>query len=220
MAIPYQLPSSFSGGMQWAVESLKKWTLPQSVMSPVVKPAQVKQTTKLPQKKTGYVPLTREQFMKAQESWITPDQIIEFEKRRKSEMEAPQAPKFDRSNPEQFVKDYEQSVQQWNPRAVATWAFSGITKGIGNIAQFVEKTPSIWEMIFGKQKTNLPSIADPIQKGTNTLADMATKKLWVNPDSNFYKWGEFAGQIALTNALLPWVWGATGLGSKVLAGAT
>lgn len=220
MAIPYQLPSSFSGGMQWAVESLKKWTLPQSVMSPVVKPAQVKQTTKLPQKKTGYVPLTREQFMKAQESWITPDQIIEFEKRRKSEMEAPQAPKFDRSNPEQFVKDYEQSVREWNPRALATWVFSGITKGIGNIAQFVENTPSIGEMIFGKKDTWLPSIADPIQKRTNAVADTTTQKLWVNPESNFYKWGEFAGQIALTNTLLPWIGGTAGLGSKVLAGAT
>lgn len=51
--------------------------------------------------------------MAAQNSGFTPDQIIEMEKRRKAEMEAtPQAPKFDRSNPAQFVKDYEQSVRE------------------------------------------------------------------------------------------------------------
>lgn len=217
----YQLPSSFSGGIQSAVESIKKWTLPQSVTSPVVKPEKVKQTTKLPVKKTGYVPLTREQFMKAQESGFTPDQIIEMEKRRKSEMESvPQSPKFDRSNPQQFLADYEQSVREGNPRALATWIFSWITKWIGNIAQFVEKTPTVGEMIFGKKETGLPSIAEPIQKRTNMVADTATSKLWVNPESNFYKWGEFAGKIALTNALLPWIWGGAGLGSRVLAWVT
>lgn len=49
MAAPYQLPSSFSGGMAWAVESIKRWSLPQAITSPVVKPAQVKQSV-LPKK--------------------------------------------------------------------------------------------------------------------------------------------------------------------------
>lgn len=51
--------------------------------------------------------------MKAQSAGFTPDQIIEMEQRRKTELgTTPKAPKFDRSNPQQFSKDYEQSVRE------------------------------------------------------------------------------------------------------------
>lgn len=106
-------------------EALKAGNYPQSPYSPVIDQSKIKQPLVpkkevLPQKKkpVGYVPLTREQFMKAQNAGFTPDQIIEMEKRRKSEMKTiPQAPKFDRSNPQQFVADYEQSVKEGAPKA-------------------------------------------------------------------------------------------------------
>lgn len=71
-------------------EALKAGNYPQSPYSPVIDQSKIKQPLVpkkevLPQKKkpVGYVPLTREQFMKAQNAGFTPDQIIEMEKRRK-----------------------------------------------------------------------------------------------------------------------------------------
>lgn len=50
MTTPYQLPSSFSWGIQGALESVKRWELPQSINSPVINPQGVKQTS-IPKKK-------------------------------------------------------------------------------------------------------------------------------------------------------------------------
>lgn len=199
----YQLPSSFSGGIQSAVESIKKWTLPQSVTSPVVKPTQVKQTTKLPVKKAGYVPLTREQFMKAQESGFTPDQIIEMEKRRKAEMEW--------ANPESWIgktilpQSKEQAIarlKEWPKIYKDTMGgiISSIPSQLGNIAKF---GTDVWNALLPWQP--LAWLGQRAQQLGQKWQEAIQGAYGSRPDSNYTKVGEFAGEMAGGTLLGGWL---------------
>lgn len=134
----YQLPSSFSGWMQGAIDSLKRWQLPQSVMSPVVKPQEVKQTTKTT-KKT-----------------VQPTEVLSFEeKKRRVQLMSQQG-----ASPQaiQAYLDYLKS-QEWKPvetpkksfleRVDKWWAdftakvISGAIKWTGRIVQW-------WQNIVGR----------------------------------------------------------------------
>lgn len=79
----YQLPSSFTGGIQQAQETLKNGSLPTLQTSPILK------QTVLPQKKvapvSSYIPITKEKFDLLKSKWFSIDQIVAIEKRRKAQ---------------------------------------------------------------------------------------------------------------------------------------
>lgn len=180
--------------MAGAVESIKRWQLPQSVTSPVVNPAQVKQTTKLPVKKTGYVPLTREQFMKAQSSGFTPDQIIEMEKRRKAEMEwATKAPEtwigktFLPQSTEQAINRLKEAPKVYQD---VVWGVVGsIPSQLGNIAKF---GTDVWNALLPWQP--LAGLGQKAQQLGQQWQEAIQGAYGSRPETPYTKAGEFAGE--------------------------
>lgn len=209
----YQLPSSFSGWIQGAVESIKKWQLPQSIQSPVIKPAQVKQTTKLPQKKpTWYVPLTREQFMKAQSAGFTPDQIIEMEKRRKADMEwwtpAPESPIWKSFLPQSTAQAINRLKEAPKVYQDIVWgAVSSIPAQLGNIAKFGTDVGNVllpWQP--------LAWLGQKAQQLWQAWQAKVQEFYWTRPDSTYTKVWEFTWE-AVGGTLL---WGGLVKGASMI----
>jgi len=201
--------------MQWAIDSLKSGNLPQSKTSPVKKPTGVKQTSLTPKKKIYEVTFDN-------------GTTVEFD--REPTMQ-------DVEEAYAQVKDYkkpEPEKAKWNMLMELTqWAITGGMRGIGNIASFIENTPSIGEMIFWKtdaqkkveelkKQGKAPDIGWTIQKWAGSLASVLEdiNRNSLNKDSISSKVWEFTGQVGLTNALLPWIWWATSLPAKIAVWAT
>lgn len=215
MATPYQLPSSFSGGMAWAVESLKKWTLPQSVMSPVVKPAQVKQSVLPKKKETGRKVLTiaqlQENINAIEAQGGSQEDMQNYVNTLGKNPDGTYSPKWETQAPESSIgktilpQSKEQAIarlKEWPKiyKDIMGGIVSSIPKQLGNIAKF---GTDVWNALLPWQP--LKWLGQKAQQLGQQWQEAIQGAYGSRPDSTFTKVGEFAGEMAGGTLLGGWL---------------
>lgn len=199
----YNIPSSFAGWMEWAIESLKRWQLPQSVLSPVFNPQSIKQTNqniKQTKKKTK-VQFSNGAIMEF-DGVPTEEDIAYF-------ANTPEVVNWKpKSKQSPGYKEYVQYKMKEADKIVKerrAWVVSSIPQQLWNVASFITKASKYISPLgflpwYRKQVDQASEYAQYLwEKGWEKIRE---GMLWSPEETKYTKQGEFVGEIA--GSLIPW----------------
>lgn len=181
------LPSSFAWGITSAVESIKKGQLPQSVLSPVTKPQEVKQTVKKKQYKVRFDNGAVVNFDTQPTQQDIEEVAQQVQVMKRTEPESPIGKSFLPQSTEQAINRLKEAPKVYQD--VVWGAVSSIPSQLGNIAKF---GTDVWNVLLPWRP--LAWIGQRAQQLGQQWQEKVQEFYWARPETPYTKVGEFAGE--------------------------
>lgn len=181
------LPSSFAWWMQWALESIKRGQLPQSVLSPVKTPSQVKQTTKKKTYEVEFENGTTVEFDRQPTMQDIDEAWSQVQNYKAPAPESPIGSSFFPQSTTQAINRLKEAPKVY--KDVVWGAISSIPSQLGNIAKFGTDVGNFllpWQPFkWAGQKA---------QQLGQQWQEKVQEFYWARPETPYTKVGEFAGE--------------------------